>query len=121
MKTSKEFFEEQQITGIQRANVKQSAAYIFVKELSEALNISLESDTTSRTVVPFYYISENGLSVFTHDHKVAVVYQPREDVEPTTNYFFPNKDLKQAIYDAYKEARIEIAKQKQENMETEVL
>lgn len=121
MKSVKEQIEDQQITGIQRANVKNSAAYIFVKELSEALNIPLETDTTSRGVIPFYYISENGLSVFTHDHKVAIVYQPREDVEPTTNYWIPNKDLKQAIYDAYKEARIDIAKRKQESMEKEVL
>ncbi|WP_421349868.1 hypothetical protein [Aeromonas veronii] len=92
---------------------KQSEAYKFVKELGEALNIPLMK-SGNRSEAPFYYIQENGLSVFTLHHKVAVVYQPDSEAEAITKHLFPNKDLKLAILSAYKDARLEIQKRKEE-------
>lgn len=89
---------------------KETDAYKFVKELSEALNIPLMKNG-SKHEATFYYIQENGLSVFTLHHKVSVVYQRGEE-DAITNQMFPDKDLKLAILSAYKDARMEIQKNK---------
>ncbi|WP_368208341.1 hypothetical protein [Aeromonas sp. R4-2] len=92
---------------------KETDAYKFVKELSEALGIPLMK-SGNKSEAPFYYIQENGLSVFTLHHKVSIVYQPSDESEATTNQLFPNKDLKLAILSAYKDARLEIQKRKEQ-------
>lgn len=101
------------ISRIQADAVKETEAYKFVKELSEALNIPIVKNGT-RFETPFYYIQENGLSVFTMDHKIAMVYQPSDESKAITNHAFPNKDLKLAILSAYQDARLEIQKRKEE-------
>ncbi|MCW0507036.1 hypothetical protein [Aeromonas piscicola] len=92
---------------------KQTEAYKFVKELSEALDIPLMK-SGNRAEAPFYYIQENGLSVFTMHHKVAVVYQRDSEADAITNQIFPDKDLKLAVLSAYKDARLEIQKRKEQ-------
>jgi hypothetical protein len=109
----KDVTEFNPISHIQANAVKETEAYKFVKELSEALDIPLMKNG-SKFETPFYYIQENNLSVFTMDHKVSIVYQPDEHSEAITKQVFPNKDLKLAVLSAYKDARLEIQKRKEE-------
>ncbi|WP_447824327.1 hypothetical protein [Aeromonas salmonicida] len=113
MKDVQEIQAEFDISRIQAKAAKQSASFKFISELAEALGIPVQRSETAKTITPFYYITENGLSIFTNDHKVAIVYQP-EDGEAITNHVFPDKDLKLAVLGAYQEARIEVQKNKEE-------
>ncbi|MFL9600059.1 hypothetical protein ACKC5Q_05110 [Aeromonas dhakensis] len=86
----------------------------FIKEISKALGIPVQK---SGSADPIYFIHENGLSVFDAGHKVSICYQPNTEDQATTNTLFPNQDLKMAVIDAYKNARIEIANRKSDDTE----
>ncbi|HDX8431747.1 TPA: hypothetical protein RQN22_001824 [Aeromonas dhakensis] len=99
--------------------MKNTAPYKFVSEIAESLGLEVKSskeraDSYTTKQYAFYYISENGLNVFTHDHKVTIFYQADEEKEAVTNTIFPSEDLKLAVISAYKEARIREQKRKEE-------
>lgn len=113
MKEMKEIQADLDISRIQAKAAKESASYKFVSELAEALGIKVQKSEKTAFATPFYFIEENGLGVFTRDHKVAIVYQP-ENGDAVTHHAFPNKDLKMAILSAYQDARIEVQKKREE-------
>lgn len=113
MKDIKEIQAEFDISRIQAKAAKESASYKFISEIAEALGMKVQkSEGSSKVNLPFYFIEENGLGIFTSDHKVAIVYQP-ENGDSVTHYMTPNKDLKLAILSAYKDARLEVQKRKE--------
>lgn len=112
MKDMKDIQADLDISRIQAKAAKESASYKFVSELAEALGIKVKQSEKTAFATQFYFIEENGLGVFTRDHKVAIVYQP-ENGEAVAHHAFPNKDLKMAILSAYKDARIEVQKRKE--------
>lgn len=119
MKDVQEIQAEFDISRIQSKAANKSVSYKFISEIADALGIKVnKNEGGTRYELPFYYITENGLSVFASDHKVAVVYQP-DETPATTHYLFPNQDLKMAILSAYKDARIEIQKRKEQEKESD--
>ncbi|WP_447836287.1 hypothetical protein [Aeromonas salmonicida] len=112
MKDIKEIQAEFDISRIQAKAAKESASYKFISEIAEALGIKVQKSEKTALATQFYFIEENGLGIFTSDHKVAIVYQP-ENGDAVTHYMTPNKDLKLAILSAYKDARLEVQKRKE--------
>lgn len=118
MKDIKEIQAEFDISRIHAKAAKESASYKFISEIAEALGMKVQKSAKTNFATQFYFIEENGLGIFTSDHKVAIVYQP-ENGDSVTHYMTPNKDLKLAILSAYKDARLEVQKRKESEDNTD--